>query len=336
MEFLTTTTTNSIENAVIERYLGLVSTNVVVGTNLFSDIAASFTDIFGGRSETYQDKLRDIHKIAIDRLKYDSLNIGANAIIGLKVDFDEISGKGKSMFMLSAIGTAVRVKYNDISEVEAQSPEIVLLSSFNKEWGKRRIQKTLSNHKLPSKEQWDFILSNPVEEIAPEILSLYLSNSMEVSKSNAIAYFGVSPFEAAAACLYPSFPERAEIYQILKNNNLFSPEHVLSLIKSGHVKMAVQCLDISKKIYTMHDVKLMQEIVEAFNSLPDKGVIKTVKNMLGKQKDKYECQHGHLNEADDEYCSSCGENIKGLNITDVAKIDLFEEKIESLIYLFGR
>jgi hypothetical protein len=45
----------------------------------------------------------------------------ANAIIGLKVDFDEISGKGKSMFMMSALGTAVYVKYD--SNLETKKPE---------------------------------------------------------------------------------------------------------------------------------------------------------------------------------------------------------------------
>ena len=45
------TTTNSIEGYTIRKYLGVVNANVVIGTNLFSDIAASLTDVFGGRLE---------------------------------------------------------------------------------------------------------------------------------------------------------------------------------------------------------------------------------------------------------------------------------------------
>ena len=55
------TTTNTIENSNIENYLGVVNTNVIVGTNLFSDIGAMFTDVFGGSSESYQNKLEEIY-----------------------------------------------------------------------------------------------------------------------------------------------------------------------------------------------------------------------------------------------------------------------------------
>jgi len=103
------TTTNLVEGASIENYFELISTNVVVGTNFFSDLGASFTDFFGGLSNTYQNKLEKIYKIAIDNLRHQAIDLGANAIIGLSIDFDQVSGKGKSMFMISAIGTPVKM-----------------------------------------------------------------------------------------------------------------------------------------------------------------------------------------------------------------------------------
>jgi uncharacterized protein YbjQ (UPF0145 family) len=36
--------------------------------------------------------------------------LGADAVVGLKMDFGEVSGKDKSMFMVSAVGTAVRLR----------------------------------------------------------------------------------------------------------------------------------------------------------------------------------------------------------------------------------
>lgn len=102
-------TTGTIDNMTIERYIDLVSTNVVIGTNIFSDFGASITDFFGGTSDTYQDKLELMYKSVIDKLREKAFAAGANAIVGVKVDFDEISGKGKSMFMVSAVGTAVVV-----------------------------------------------------------------------------------------------------------------------------------------------------------------------------------------------------------------------------------
>ena len=82
--------------------------NVVIGTNVFSDLFASFTDFFGGRSGTYRDGLERIYNEAIKELKEKAIYLGANAIIGLSIDFDEIFGKDKSMFMVAATGTAVK------------------------------------------------------------------------------------------------------------------------------------------------------------------------------------------------------------------------------------
>ena len=108
------TTTDTIENAVIEKYIDLITTNVVVGTNVFSDFGASITDFFGGTSQTYQNKLQKIYDTAFSNLRQRAIELGANAIVGVKIDFDEISGKGKSMFMVSAVGMAVLIKHKNI------------------------------------------------------------------------------------------------------------------------------------------------------------------------------------------------------------------------------
>ena len=89
------TTTSYISNAEILQYSGIVTTNVVVGVNFFSDFLASFSDIFGGNSGTYQNKLDRIYKEVVSNLETKAKKKGANAIIGLHIDFDEISGKGK-------------------------------------------------------------------------------------------------------------------------------------------------------------------------------------------------------------------------------------------------
>lgn len=106
------TTTNSIEGYTVKRYLGVVNANVVIGTNLFSDIAASLTDVFGGRSGSYKSKLNTIYDEVMKELTEKAKSYHADAIVGLHVDFDEVSGGGKSMFMVSASGTAVTLEKN--------------------------------------------------------------------------------------------------------------------------------------------------------------------------------------------------------------------------------
>lgn len=89
------TTTPTIEGLKIERYIEVVNTNIVIGTNFFSDFAASFTDVFGGNSDTYQRKMDNMYNSAKKELISKAKDLGGNAIVGFRIDFDEISGKGK-------------------------------------------------------------------------------------------------------------------------------------------------------------------------------------------------------------------------------------------------
>jgi len=95
-------TTSAAEGLKIKRYLKPVSAHIVAGTNLFSDFLGGLTDVFGGRSQAYQKQLTSLYNEAIERIKY--------AAYGLTIDMDEISGKGKLMFMLTAVGTAVIIE----------------------------------------------------------------------------------------------------------------------------------------------------------------------------------------------------------------------------------
>lgn len=103
------TSTNDIKDHKITEYIGLVNANIVVGANLISDWFASWTDVLGGYSNSYQSKLDEIYNKALNELRFKAAKNGANALLGVHFDFDEISGKGKSMFMVTAFGTAVKI-----------------------------------------------------------------------------------------------------------------------------------------------------------------------------------------------------------------------------------
>lgn len=107
------TSTSHIENYKITNYIGLINANVVIGTNFISDFFASITDEIGGYSYSYQDKLDGIYQRALNELKLKASQNGANALLGVHFDFDEISEKGKAMFMVTATGTAVKVIPNN-------------------------------------------------------------------------------------------------------------------------------------------------------------------------------------------------------------------------------
>lgn len=101
------TTTNNIEGKKIESYLGVVCGEVIVGVNFVKDIVAGLSDFFGGRSSTYEDELVRARESAMDELKQRARNMGANAVVGVDIDY-EVLGANNGMMMVSISGTAVR------------------------------------------------------------------------------------------------------------------------------------------------------------------------------------------------------------------------------------
>ena len=104
------TTTPYLEGYRVAKTIDIVSAECVFGMNIFKDFFMGLTDFFGGRSGTAQEILRSARIKCLQELKAEALKLGANAIIGVDLDYSEISGKGTNMLFLVATGTAVLVK----------------------------------------------------------------------------------------------------------------------------------------------------------------------------------------------------------------------------------
>ena len=100
------TTTPSVEGRRIKEYRGLVMGEAILGANVFRDFFAGIRDIVGGRSGGYENALREARQIAIDEMQAEAKQLGANAVIGVDLDYETVGEKG-SMLMVSASGTAV-------------------------------------------------------------------------------------------------------------------------------------------------------------------------------------------------------------------------------------
>ncbi|WP_353134894.1 heavy metal-binding domain-containing protein [Pseudopedobacter sp.] len=103
------TTTPNIEGKRIVKYLGVVTGEAIIGANFVKDIFASIRDIVGGRAGSYEEGLREAKNIALTEIQQNARNLGANAIVGIDLDFETIGGSG-SMLMVSASGTAVIIE----------------------------------------------------------------------------------------------------------------------------------------------------------------------------------------------------------------------------------
>ena len=107
---VTLTTAPSLEDYNVVETIEIVTAECVFGINLFRDFFTGLTDFFGGRSDATQKVLRDARKICLYDLKKEAYRVDANAVIAVKLDYSEFSGKGKSMLFLVASGTAVKVE----------------------------------------------------------------------------------------------------------------------------------------------------------------------------------------------------------------------------------
>lgn len=102
-------TTDSIDGRRVGTYLGIVAGQAVLGTNFVRDFFAGIRDIVGGRSGSYEKELRKAKRVALEEMAEEAHELGADAIIGVDLDYEHIGTGERSMLMVSANGTAVRL-----------------------------------------------------------------------------------------------------------------------------------------------------------------------------------------------------------------------------------
>lgn len=103
------TTTPNLEGKRIVRYCGVVAGEAILGANIFKDLFAGIRDLVGGRSGTYEKELQRARDIAMKELAERAAEMGANAVVGIDLDY-EVMGEKNGMLMVSASGTAVVVE----------------------------------------------------------------------------------------------------------------------------------------------------------------------------------------------------------------------------------
>ena len=149
-------TTESQTNFKIEKRINIITAECVFGMNIFKDFFAGVRDVVGGRSESIQKTLKESKEIVLAELKKEAYEIGANAVVGIDLDYSEFSGGGKSMLFIVASGTAVRIK--------------VIMEKLNNETLKDAVQEWLDNPASSEKKyghisNWDTSEVTSMEEL---------------------------------------------------------------------------------------------------------------------------------------------------------------------------
>jgi uncharacterized protein YbjQ (UPF0145 family) len=102
------TTTNVVQGQTVEAYLGVVTGETILGANIMKDVFAGIRDIVGGRSAAYEKELRKAREIATQEMTAAAQELGANAVIGIDLDYETVAGG--NMLMVTVSGTAVRLR----------------------------------------------------------------------------------------------------------------------------------------------------------------------------------------------------------------------------------
>lgn len=332
-------TTNNIEGCPIIEYIDTLHSNFVIGTNIFSDISATLSDIFGGYSETYKRKLGEIYDKATKELKKEAIRLGANAIVGFKVDFDEISGGNKSMFMISVCGTACiidRTNYKLKDEIKSSS---LSLYELNKEYERRYIiSRVNAGYKLEN--YWvDFLVENPQVEIIESLVERYKNLDAQIhtnSMYNIERVISATPLSDTVPIVYKNC-RNINIVRLIKQCNLFSPSSIYEIIKED-LHLGVYLLSSQKKFYEREDLEHIENILGYIDALPNTGKIETVKGGIFSKSEvnKYICIKGHSNPEDKRFCGTCGIDIKGFNQEEVDIIEKFRIEYDIIKKYFSQ
>jgi uncharacterized protein YbjQ (UPF0145 family) len=105
-----TTTTDNVPGREAQEPLGIVAGEAILGVNIFRDLFAGIRDIVGGRSGGYQKALREAREHAMADLVKEAEALGADAVVGIDIDYEAVDTQKGSMLMVSCNGTAVRLR----------------------------------------------------------------------------------------------------------------------------------------------------------------------------------------------------------------------------------
>ncbi|WP_422009138.1 YbjQ family protein [Roseivirga pacifica] len=337
------TTSSTIEGREIEEYYEPITSHLVIGMNFFKDLFSGLTDFFGGNSQSYQKTLDRINSEAIDQLKYKAKILGANCILDLRIDNDEISAQGKSMLMVTAIGMAAKLKTeNSEKSTNFNSKTSISDIAFNILKKKQLYLESAKNDSLAYiDETWRFLIENQLEEFSELVIEYFDKKSvshMPDFESKMVEFFGHLPSEISKEKLYSnlikeelSISTKNQILEIIKSNKLLDYNIVYSnLITSDFHQgiLLMKTLKSEKSEYITNDLHALENIKKL---IQEKYPIKVSfsekkKGLTSKLTSIWGCECGKENNKDSMSCSKCSKDQRGID-SNTLVFDKLLEKI---------
>lgn len=326
---LPVSTAHTIHGVEIVESLGFVSAHVIAGTNIFSDIFAAFSDIFGGRSQTYKRQLTDIKNEVVQELMDEAIKVGGDAIVGMSIDLDEVSGGNKSMFMVTATGTAVKVSNSDILTQSSHNPKSEIDSTeLHGLIFKLTTIRLANESNLPlSQEEFKKIIDERIFEVADYIIECVKNGGVEYRgsydefKVQVKFFFSLMPKELAIDKLY-SILQTSSSYnnvfiEIIRECNLFDYRNIMLLLESSELiiqKIALNIMCFDKQSYTFSDIGEHERLLESIDkNITPVSLVYEVNKLLGSKR-VWKCHECSTEVKEgNEHCPTCDLDTYGLN-----------------------
>jgi uncharacterized protein YbjQ (UPF0145 family) len=340
------TTTDCIENHRIAEYIDILRSSSFVGTEL------ALTDLFADPTRKYRRKLDTIYDGALQEIRQKALAVGADAVVGVHTDFQEIFSKGKARFLVSVVGTAVRLERKP-EKGEELTDNIVTQYRLRRSQLQVVLRRKLENESFnPDAKDWENIIRYALYDLASMLYKRYLVLASETISSvslvekklfldNFVPFLRGMDYESAAEVVYGDTETAPFVFcKVVKECNLFYPQKVASIMTSENKHTVIALLDSDKPLYTKEDLKYMISIAEYLDNLPDTGrYIEGRDGLFAKSGTLLVCERGHTSAVElGGHCTCqlegsgaiCNLNVKGITEQEVAAIEAFKTKIEIL------
>ena len=102
------TSANTLEDKTIIEYKGLVTGEALIGSNIYKDLFSGIRDVVGGRTSRYEEEIQKARDISLNSMIEKAESLGANAIIGLEISYDNLGGTMGNTILITAYGTAIK------------------------------------------------------------------------------------------------------------------------------------------------------------------------------------------------------------------------------------
>jgi len=348
------TTTSGFDGVEIKEYLEPITAHVVVGMNFLKDLLTGLTDFFGGKSETYQNTLSSINNEVINKLREKAYSIGGNCVLGLRIDNDEISAQGKSMVMVSAIGTVAIADFSiETLSVEKKVKSNIISIDY------LRILKIKKEYIKKSKDDlvdfndsfWQFIKKNEVYELLDYLLNKYIEFlqipeefikiNFDYFTNNIVDYFSIIDEDIVAKSLYAKIEKeqllkvKKKIAKIIIDIMLIDYVRVIRLLESSDFnvkKIGLELAKVEKQNYEKSDIKLINDMITLIASnFTERGKkILKKKKLSQKEKEVWVCECGKENNENTLYCVDCNKDIFGFREYEAKPYVVIEHLINTM------